>query len=190
MMFYLFSSRQNQVPKEPETGTDIAHTSDAMAQSRQQPSQRRADLVPVAPRITPDGNVYNPLAEREARNASAREIVQLETRDKQWAEVREKALLEAIESKVTAIPGNAAVNQLECRTSSCELVLEVDNGHTNDVLDAVPSWELGDSFGISLGGTIGSRSLVQVNVLFTPENRDHQNYSTWRAKKLSITGGK
>lgn len=186
---YLFRSRQNAAPKESEASSEIARTSDATGQSRQQPSQRRANPVPLAPRLIPDNNVYNPVTERQSRNASTREIVQLEMRDEQWAKVREKVVLEAIESKVTAIPGHAALNQLECRTSSCELALEVDHDHVGDVLDVVPAWELGDSFGISLGATIGGRSLVQVNILFTPPNRDHQNYSAWRANKLNNTGG-
>jgi len=124
---------------------------------------------------------YDPVVARDRLDASMKEIVAREPHDPSWAPGRESLLLEHLATDMESVPGSPNIEELECYTSSCRLLVATDAASVDHVLGQYPFMMSSPTSGVRTAAEDSpeGRAFVEFYLLFPRDLRDDSQYRSW-----------
>lgn len=152
-----------------------------------QPGVRRPVRIvrPEDPTYDPRSPEYDAAYIAQQGTGPSRLVFESEPRDAEWADAREQKLAHQLYRIFDALGEDADIAELECRTGSCKLALDMSHPPNDTLPDtgplaAVPALIQAQAPVGSLEGTSDAkdgRTRVEYYFFFDDEQRDHMVYA-------------
>ena len=159
-------------------GENSARTSRGNEQQGPRAASPGARLVTKAVKTSVDATGspnYDPLVYLQRDSMVPRDVFELEEKSAVFADRREHFLQEKTLEMLAENYPDAEVRSVECRTSSCRLVVFDPSNDLNGLLSHMQSMHWGDAVQpstLAFEGGIG----IQLDVLYTPATRNHEEF--------------
>jgi hypothetical protein len=144
---------------------------------------RRRMRVEVDPVVEEDPTApdYNPVMLARLLERPSREVFAAEPRDDAWAADFEAALWSLVDADLAEDVPQASVEAIECRTSSCRVVVSAPASELDLASSYVQSFvPVGQRVSVASGDVADGRGELVFHGLLPPELRDPEHFSDWQ----------
>jgi hypothetical protein len=146
-------------------------------QTKPPPARIPADLATA----DPAASVYDPVAMLQNKVAPGYQIFEREQAQDPWASEMQAQLGQMLKQSLAAYP-DAAIERLQCRRSTCRMLMSVERRHGKVATLAVQQPPVAPAFSLGQSRIEGERFHQEGYFLFRPDTREPAAHRRWRDK--------